>query len=98
MGKPDGTDTRPIALMPMIYRLWTKIRKPELSEWERLAAGEWDAARAGSSALRAACLSLFQDELHVLLGEHVSAMLWAMEKFYDNVLVQMLIPEIESCQ
>ena len=33
MGKPAG-GVRPIALMPMIYRLWTKIRKVELSTWE----------------------------------------------------------------
>ena len=33
MGKP-GVGTRPIALMPVIYRIWTKVRKPYLMEWE----------------------------------------------------------------
>ena len=33
MGKPTG-GTRPIALMPMIYRIWTKIRRPLISRWE----------------------------------------------------------------
>ena len=73
-------------MMAMFYRLWTKLRKPQISEWERLHAGSWDAAHAGSSALRAAVLSLFQDELHVLLGDHASAILWNMERFYDMPL------------
>ena len=33
IGKPAG-GTRPIALMAMIYRLWTKIRRPEIDAWE----------------------------------------------------------------
>ena len=97
MGKPDGGGSRPIALMVMFYRLWTKIRKPELTEWERMHAGVWDAARTGSSALRAAVLSLFQDELHVLLGDEATAILWGMEKFYDNIKLHKLTPEIRLC-
>ena len=29
MGKPAG-GTRPIALMAMLYRLWTKVRRPQI--------------------------------------------------------------------
>eukprot|EP00973_Karenia_brevis_P031057 4284100-Karenia_brevis.AAC.1 len=43
MGKPLG-GTRPIALMPMLYRIRTKIRKPYIQMWERANAGPWDAA------------------------------------------------------
>ena len=32
MGKPNG-GTRPIALMPMLYRVWAKARKPQLDQW-----------------------------------------------------------------
>ena len=46
MGKPNG-GTRPIALMPMLYRLWSKIRRPYISEWERAHQGPWDAAAPG---------------------------------------------------
>eukprot|EP00973_Karenia_brevis_P036217 4994179-Karenia_brevis.AAC.1 len=42
MGKPQG-GTRLIALMPMLYRIWTKIRKPYIQKWERANAGPWDA-------------------------------------------------------
>ena len=38
MGKPNG-GVRPIALMAMIYRLWTKIRRPYIVQWESVHAG-----------------------------------------------------------
>eukprot|EP00973_Karenia_brevis_P040255 5560678-Karenia_brevis.AAC.1 len=64
MGKPQG-GTRPIAPMPMLYRIWTKVRvrKPYIQKWERANAGPWDAAIEGSSALRAALTSMFGNEL-----------------------------------
>eukprot|EP00973_Karenia_brevis_P087142 12082804-Karenia_brevis.AAC.1 len=37
MGKPQG-GTRPIALMPMLYRIWTKIRKPYKNGKEQMLA------------------------------------------------------------
>eukprot|EP00973_Karenia_brevis_P004264 585696-Karenia_brevis.AAC.1 len=61
MGKPQG-GTRPVALMPMRYRIWTKIRKPYIQMWERAHAGPSDAAVSGSSALRAALTSMFGNE------------------------------------
>ena len=33
MGKPTG-GSRPIALMPMLYRIWTKARKKQIQEWD----------------------------------------------------------------
>eukprot|EP00973_Karenia_brevis_P074517 10355769-Karenia_brevis.AAC.1 len=68
MGKPLG-GTRPIALMPMLYRIWTKTRKPYIQRWERANAGPWDAAVAGSSAFRAALTSMFGNELAYHKGE-----------------------------
>ena len=62
MGKPNG-GIRPIALMAMIYRLWTKIRRPYIVLWEMAHAGLWDAAIKGSSALRAGILSALSDEI-----------------------------------
>ena len=68
MGKPTG-GSRPIALMPMLYRLWSKTRKPAIQQWDKEECrGPWDAAVQGSSALRAAILAQFQDELHLLNG------------------------------
>eukprot|EP00973_Karenia_brevis_P041677 5767218-Karenia_brevis.AAC.1 len=78
MGKPQG-GTRPIALMPMLYRIWTKIRKPYTQRWERANAGPWDAAVASSSALRAALTSMFGNEVAFYKGEATLATLYDME-------------------
>ena len=90
MGKPQG-GTRPIALMPMLYRIWTKIRKPYIEQWEQQHAGPWDAAVKGSSALRAAYHSQFYDEIGHYLQYTNGTILFDMEKFYDNVDVHKLI-------
>eukprot|EP00973_Karenia_brevis_P074227 10313613-Karenia_brevis.AAC.1 len=56
MGKPQG-GARPLVRIPMLYRIWTKVRKPYIQKWERANAGPWDAAVEGSSALGAALTS-----------------------------------------
>eukprot|EP00969_Alexandrium_andersonii_P041118 1802968-Alexandrium_andersonii.AAC.1 len=54
LAKPSGGE-RPIALMPMVYRIVAKIDRAEsIGAWEQQRAGFWDHALAGSSALRAA--------------------------------------------
>eukprot|EP00973_Karenia_brevis_P018707 2565158-Karenia_brevis.AAC.1 len=80
MGKPQG-GARPIALMPMLYRIWTKIRKPYIQMWERANAAPWDAAVEGSSALRAALTSMFGNEVAYYKGEATLSTLYDMEKF-----------------
>lgn len=95
MGKPGG-GVRPIALMPMLYRVWTKCRKGVIQEWDKLHQGPWDAAVQGSSALRAAVLSAFHDELHLLDGKEIAAILWDMEKFYDNINITKLIRKAQE--
>ena len=80
MGKPAG-GTRPIALMPMLYCLWTKIRRPHIDVWESAWAGPWDAAANGSSALRAAILGMLQDEVAVYRGRNTLTTLWDEENW-----------------
>ena len=79
MGKPGG-GCRPIALMPMLYRLWTKIRRPYMRDWEADNKGPWDAAVRGSSALRAAILIAFADEMGTYSGLEVAKVFWDLEK------------------
>ena len=67
MGKPRR-GSRPIALMPMLYRVWTRVRRKYIDDWEKGAAGGWDAAVKGSSALRASILSQMRDEIAVAKG------------------------------
>ena len=96
MGKPAG-GTRPIALMPVLYRLWTKIRREEIDAWESAWAGPWDAAVKGSS-LRAAILGMLQDEIAVSRGRNTLTTLWGEEKFYDNIDVVQLIDKTEALE
>ena len=80
----------------LLYRLWTKIRKPDISRWEALRKGPWDAAIAGSSALRPALLSIFKDELATLSEEELVVILWDMEKFYDNIDITKLVKKVNE--
>ena len=80
MGKPKG-GSRPIALMPMLYRVWCRARRVHIDEWERQTVGGWDAAVKGSSALRASILSQMTDEAAIARGEDTLTILWDMEKF-----------------
>lgn len=75
MDKPIG-GVRPIALMSMIYKFCTKIRHCEVRKW---------AAIRGSSALQAAVLSAFFNELHTFDGKEVASILWDLDKFYDSI-------------
>ena len=96
MGKPTGGSI-PIALMPMLYRLYTKIRRPYIIQWELAHQGPWEAAVTGSSALRAGLLlSLLRDEMAIRLGKDSLVTLWDMEKFYDNIDIATLTKEAAS--
>ena len=95
MGKPNG-GIRPIALMPMLYRLWTKIRKVNIGQWESVHGGPWDAALKGSSALRAAVYGTFFDELCSEEDRYIASILYDMEKFYDNISIPKLLGEAEQ--
>ena len=86
----DVEAVRPIALMPMLYRLWTKIRKSAIQTWDVSHRRPRDAAIRGSSALRAAVLSAFHDELATTSGKAVSRVLWNTEKFYDIINITKL--------
>ena len=90
MGKPTG-GPRPNALMPVVYRTWTKIRRTQIDAWEVARAGPWDAAIEGSSALRARILSVLGDEIAVRTGNDTWSTLLDMGKFYDNIDIPQLI-------
>ena len=47
--KPDNTD-RPLGLLPMMVRIWEKIRQPPMQAWCRERAGPWDQAVERSAA------------------------------------------------
>ena len=53
LGKPSGDD-RAISLLAVLARVWGRLRRGPIREWSASRAGFWDAAVAGSSALRQA--------------------------------------------
>ena len=61
-----------------------------MSIWEDDHRGPWDAAVKGSSALRAAILSMFSDELAHLSNEEVAKIPWDPTKFYDTISIPLL--------
>ena len=92
MGIPAG-GSRPIAPMPMLYRLWTKIRRPYIIKWELAHQGPWNAAVKGSSALRAGILSLLRDEMAIRLGLDSLVALWDIDFFYIDICILMVEAE-----
>ena len=47
-GKPGGGE-RDLMMLPVMYRLWLAIQRPQLLEWSDKKVGWWDAAVRGSS-------------------------------------------------
>ena len=51
--KPDLGE-RPIGILSYIYRLYARLHKIEIDEWEATTRVEWDTAVQGNSALQTA--------------------------------------------
>eukprot|EP00959_Pyramimonas_sp_CCMP1952_P213665 4470456-Pyramimonas_sp.AAC.1 len=60
--KPGIGGERPVGLVSMPYRIRSAARRPIISTWSKAAAGFWDTAVAGASALRAAMRRLMRAE------------------------------------
>eukprot|EP00974_Lingulodinium_polyedra_P118366 11166885-Lingulodinium_polyedra.AAC.1 len=90
LAKPAGGE-RPIALLPMLVRLWDRARRGVLQKWSEEKAQHWDSAVRGSSALRSALLTCMLDESAVKAGQAVCSLYWDIEKFYDSVAYDVVI-------
>ena len=84
LGKPGGGE-RPIALLPMLYRVWMRLRKSLVTGWDDKKHEFWDTAVTGSSPLQATYRRLCMDETAVLQKASVASCLWDMAKFYDSI-------------
>jgi hypothetical protein len=84
LGKPTGGD-RPISLTAGLYRAYSRIRKPLVTQWESKKAGHWDTAVRQSSALRSGLLRQLGAEVCRHLQVPIASLLWDMEKFYDTM-------------
>ena len=59
--KPDNGE-RPIGILSFIYRIYARLHKIDIEEWETMTRTEWDTAIAGNSALQAALKRMLYDE------------------------------------
>ena len=84
-------EERPIGLLPMIARAWERVRRPGLADWCHECAGFWDAAVQGSSALRAAMLTMALDETASVTGTVVALVFFDVAKFYDSINLSALV-------
>jgi hypothetical protein len=60
-------------------------------EWESGAAGFWDKAVAGSSALQAELLRELRHEVATELGACTGGVYWDMAKFYDTLRPEIVM-------
>ena len=84
LGKKGGGE-RPIALLPMLYRVWMRLRKSLVTGWVDKRHGFWDTAIKGSSPLHATYRHLCMGETSAIQGMSVASCLWDMAKFYDSI-------------
>ena len=67
-------------------------------ELEKEHIGDWDAAIKGSSALRAAILSLLHDAIALYTSKDSGAILYDMAKFYDHIDIIILCTQAEDME
>ena len=77
--------------MPMLYRVWAKVRRTAITKWERHHAGPWDGAVRSSSALRAAINSQLLDDVGRYNQATNGTILFDFGEFDDNVNIMRLI-------
>ena len=59
--------------------------------WEEVWTQDWDTAKKGSSAIKAALRRAVVSEVAVLKGQLSAAVLWDLTSFFDTILPQVLI-------
>ena len=67
-----------------------------VADWDVAAAGHWDTAIRGSSALRAAVWRSLLIDAYSLQGLHTCTVLWDLEAFYETILLSKLVPRCEA--
>ena len=82
---------RPISLLTMLYRNWSRTRKHFAAEWCDAKAGFWDDAVRGSSPLHAALRRLVADKLTQHTdNQEACTVLFDVESFYDSMSLSLV--------
>ena len=84
---------RLIGLLPAIYRIWGKLRRPLCAEWEEKHKDPCDFAVAGRSAPRAAWDFAMENEACTCTGGHTVAWQGDMEKCYELIPFTAILNE-----
>ena len=91
----NAAKERPITLTSLLYRVWRRLRKPLLDEWQKQLPADMnhDKARPGAHALYVALVRLLRQEVHRANGRHGVTCLVDMSTFYDTINLQQLQAE-----
>ena len=89
LAKSDANE-RPIAVAPLLCRLWCGARGYEADEGALAVRVFWDTAVRGSSALRAGIQRKLMNETNQWLQYRVAMVCWDLEKFYDSICLHRL--------
>ena len=91
----NSSKERPITLTSILYRVWCRLRKPLLDEWQQQlpASMNHDRARPGAQALYVALERLLRQEVHRANGRHGVTCLMDMSTFYDTINLTRLQTE-----
>ncbi len=81
--KKDG-GRRPIGLLPSLYRVWAKVRRGEVRDWERKWARSYFAAGPGKAAETAAWVSALRAELAAASNASSATVLWDLLKCFEH--------------
>ena len=80
----EVTGERPISLLTMLYRIWSRTRKAFATEWCDAKAGFWDDAVRGSSP------PIGADELTHTANPEACMVLFDVESFYDSISLSLV--------
>ena len=91
---------RPITLTSLLYRVWCRLRKPLLDDWQKHlpATMQHDRARPGAQVLHVALERLLRQEVHRATGRYGVTCLMDMSTFYDTINLQRLQTEALKLQ
>ena len=90
-----STKERPITLTSLLYRVWCRLRKPVLDQWQKQLPPtmQHDRARPGAQVLQVALERLLRQEVHKANGCHGVTCLMDMSTFYDTINLTRLQQE-----
>ena len=89
----NSSKERPITLTSVLYRVWCRLRKPLLDQWQLPASMDHDRARRGAQVLQVALERLLRQEVHRANGCHGVTCLMDMSTFYDTINLTRLQSE-----